>query len=77
VKVKPSRKHPLKGSYQAQLDREGLRLTRKKDVIDIPVGTSASYLTGPSPLLEYEGADVELAVAKQGWFRGLCATNPG
>jgi hypothetical protein len=68
VTVKPSRKHSVKGRYQAQLDRTGLRLSRNKDVLEIPVGTSASYLTGPSLVVEHEGADVELTVVKRGWY---------
>jgi len=68
VKVKPSRKHSLKGSYQAKVDRHGLRLSRKKDAIDIPVGTPAEYLTGPSLRVEHDGADVELTVVRVGWY---------
>jgi WD40 repeat protein len=50
------------------VDRTGLWLSRKKDVVEIPVGTSASYLTGPSLLVQHEGADVEVTVIKRGWY---------
>jgi hypothetical protein len=68
VKVKPSRKHSLQGRYQARLDRKGLQLSRKKDVIDIPVGSSASYVSGPALQVEHNGADVKLTIAKPGWY---------
>jgi WD40 repeat protein len=68
VKVKPSPKHSVRGRYQGQLDHEGLRLSRKNEVIDIPVGNSAAYQSGPSLVVEHEGADVKLTIAKPGWY---------
>src|SRR5262245_10127892 len=68
VRVKPSGSHPLKGPYLATLDEQGLRLSRKREEVLIPLQTPASHVAGNRLRVHHDDAVVELSINKLGWY---------